>query len=90
MENHFKIGDMVYFLESNVNVIPVEVIRIAGGFCIIRFPDGKSGTKVRKSKIFQNKSSRRNFPKLRNFDLSHHRTYGSVYGGFKFILKVLY
>ena len=53
MENHFKIGDMVYFLESNVNVIPVEVIRIAGEFCIIRFPDGKSGTKVRKSKIFQ-------------------------------------
>lgn len=54
MENHFKIGDMVYFLESNTNVISVEVIHIAGGFCIIRFPDGKSGTKVRKSKIFQN------------------------------------
>ena len=54
MENHFKIGDIVYFLESNVNVIPVEIIRIAGGFCIIRFPDGKSGIKVRKSKIFQN------------------------------------
>ena len=51
MENHFKIGDMVYFLESNVNVIPVEIIRIAGGCCIIRFPDGKSGTKA---KIFQN------------------------------------
>ena len=57
MENHFKIGDMVYFLESNVNVIPVEVIRIAGGFCIIRFPDGKSGIKVRKSKIFQNEEN---------------------------------
>lgn len=54
MGNHFKIGDMVYFLESNTNVISVEVIHIAGGFCIIRFPDGKSGTKVRKSKIFQN------------------------------------
>ena len=54
MENHFKIGDMVYFLESNVKVIPVEVIRIAGGYCIIRFPNGKSGTNVRQSKIFQN------------------------------------
>ena len=54
MKSHFKIGDMVYFLESNTNVISVEVIHIAGGFCIIRFPDGKSGTKVRKSKIFQN------------------------------------
>ena len=57
MENHFKIGDMVYFLESNTNVIPVEVIRIAGGFCIISFPDGKGGTKVRKSKIFQNEEA---------------------------------
>lgn len=54
MENHLKIGDMIYFLESNTNVIPVEVIRIAGRFCIIRFPDGKSGAKVRKSKIFRN------------------------------------
>ena len=31
-------------------------------------------------------SSRRNFSTLKNFDLSHHRTYGSVYGGFKFTL----
>ena len=42
MENHLKIGDMVYFLESNANVIPVEVVRIAGGFCIIRFEESDS------------------------------------------------
>ena len=53
METTLKIGDIVYFLESNKNVIPVEIIRIRNGFCVIRFPDGKSGTRVRDTKVFR-------------------------------------
>ncbi len=53
MNTTLKIGDIVYFLESNKNAIPVEIISIRNGFCVIRFPNGKSGTRVRDTKVFK-------------------------------------
>ncbi len=71
MNTTLKIGDMVYFLESNKNVIPVEIISVRNGFCVIRFPDGKSGTRVRDSKVFQSEED----ALLNRVSTKYYRTY---------------
>ena len=53
MNKNFEIGEMVFFLQSNKYVLYSEIINIRNGFCVIRFPNAKSGTRVRLSKIYK-------------------------------------
>ena len=53
MNKNFEIGEMVFFLQSNKYVLYSEIINIRNSFCVIRFPNAKSGTRVRLSKIYK-------------------------------------
>ena len=45
-------GDVAYIVESNLYLREVEVIKVAGGFCTIRFVDRGGGIKVRESRLY--------------------------------------
>ncbi len=50
-------GDRAYIVESNLYIREVEVIKVAGGFCTIRFWDRGGGIKVRESRLFPTKEA---------------------------------
>lgn len=51
MSASFNPGDRAYIVESNLYLREVEVIKVAGGFCTIRFVDRGGGIKVRESRL---------------------------------------
>ena len=50
-------GDRAYIVESNLYLREVEVVKVAAGFCTIRFVDRGGGIKVRESRLFPNKKA---------------------------------
>ena len=50
-------GDRAYIVESTLYLREVEVIKVAGGFCTIRFVDRGGGIKVRESRLFPTKEA---------------------------------
>ena len=45
-------GDIAYIVESIRFIREVEIIKVTGEFCLVRFTDGSGGIKVRESRIF--------------------------------------
>ena len=50
-------GDRAYIVESNLYLREVEVIKVAGGFCTIRFVDRGGGIKVRESRLYPSREA---------------------------------
>ena len=57
MSTSFNPGDRAYIVESNLYLREVEVVKVAGGFCTIRFVDRGGGIKVRESRLFPTKEA---------------------------------
>lgn len=53
--NKFKVGNIVYFVRSNVEIKEVKIINTSNGFYTIRFLDTFGGIRIRGSKIFATK-----------------------------------
>lgn len=53
--NKFKVGNIVYFVRSNVEIKEAKIIKISNEFCTIRFLDTLGGIRVRNSKIYATK-----------------------------------
>lgn len=57
MEAKLNPGDRAYIVESNLYLREVEVVKVAAGFCTIRFVDRGGGIKVRMSRLFPTKEA---------------------------------
>ena len=57
MSASFNPGDRAYIVESNLYLREVEVIKVAGGFCTIRFVDRGGGIKVRESRLYPSREA---------------------------------
>lgn len=60
MKPSFNPGDRAYIVESNLYLREVEVIKVAGGFCTIRFVDHGGGIKVRESRLYPSRDAAEN------------------------------
>ena len=49
----FKVGKTAYFVRSGVQVMEVQIVNSANGFCTIRFVETGGGIRVRDSKLFE-------------------------------------
>lgn len=49
----FKAGQTAYFVRSGVQVMEVQIVNSANGFCTIRFVETGGGIRVRDSKLFE-------------------------------------
>ena len=50
----YKVGQLVWFVQSGMHVKEAKIISISGDFCTIRFEDG-GGIRVRSSKLYSTK-----------------------------------
>ena len=57
MQSIYNPGDRAYIVESNLYLREVEVIKVAGGFCTIRFVDRGGGIKVRESRLYPSREA---------------------------------
>ena len=49
----FQAGDKAFIIESSIFVKEVYVIKSSGGFCLVRYPKGSGGYRVRESRLFR-------------------------------------
>ena len=54
MAAKYSAGETVYLIENGVKIKEAEILKVAGGFCTIRFADG-AGTRVRESRLYPTK-----------------------------------
>lgn len=52
MAASFIPSDRAYIVESNHYIREVEIIKVVGGFCTVRFTDRGGGIKVRESRLY--------------------------------------
>ena len=72
MSSKYSPRDIAYIVESNLYIREVEVIKVAGGFCTIRFVDCGGGIKVRENRLFPSKEAAENsWPKKSATKKSH-------------------
>ena len=72
MSASFNPGDRAYIVENNLYLREVEVIKVAAGFCTIRFVDRGGGIKVRESRLFPTKeAAEASLPKKETTKKSH-------------------
>ncbi len=57
MSSKYSPRDIAYIVESNLYIREVEVIKVAGGFCTIRFVDCGGGIKVRESRLYPSREA---------------------------------
>lgn len=57
MTSTYNPGDRAYIVESNLYIREVEVIKVAGGFCTIRFVDRGGGIEVRESRFYPSREA---------------------------------
>ena len=53
MNSKFQAGDKVFIIESSIFVKEVYVIKSSKGFCLVRYPKGIGGYRVRESRLFR-------------------------------------
>lgn len=53
MNSKFQAGDKTFIIESSIFVKEVYVIKSSGGFCLIRYPQGGGGYRVRESRLYR-------------------------------------
>lgn len=53
MNSKFQAGDKAFIIESSIFVKEVYVIKSSGGFCLVRYPKGSGGYRVRASRHFR-------------------------------------
>lgn len=51
----FNNGDKVFVIESSIFIKEVYVINYSYGMYIVKYPDSKSGYKVRESRLYKTK-----------------------------------
>ena len=51
----FNNGDKVFVIESSIFIKEVEIVNYYGGMYLIKYPNSKSGYKVRESRLYTNK-----------------------------------
>ena len=52
MNSKFQAGDKTFIIESSIFVKEVYVIKSSGGFCLIRYPQGRGAYRVRGSRLY--------------------------------------
>ena len=53
--NKFNPGERAFIIESSIFVKEVEIVKAAGGFVTIRYPNSSGGFRVRESRLFATK-----------------------------------
>ena len=53
MNSKFQAGDKAFIIESSIFVKEVYVIKSSKGFCLVRYPKGCGGYRVRESRLFR-------------------------------------
>lgn len=51
----FNLGDKAFIIESSIFVNEIVIVRTAGGFVTIRYPNSNGGFRVRESRLFATK-----------------------------------
>ena len=53
MNSKFQAGDKAFIIESSIFVKEVYVMKSSKGFCLVRYPQGRGGYRVRESRLFR-------------------------------------
>ena len=53
MNSKFQAGDKAFIIESSIFVKEVYVIKSSKGFCLVRYPKGSGGYRVRESRLLE-------------------------------------
>lgn len=53
--NKFNVGDRTFIIESSIYIKEVDIISYSNGMYIIKYPNSKSGYKVRESRLYKTK-----------------------------------
>ncbi len=78
MHGNFKVGDIVYIIESNQFIRKCTIGRISGGIYLIRFDEG-GAIQVKKHRLFESREAAeaslpqtvRNKRRLNQYDYMH-------------------
>ena len=57
METRYNPGDSAYIVESSRFIREVRIVKIAGGFAVLRFADSNGGVKLRISRLLPSKEA---------------------------------
>lgn len=69
-------GQHAFFIRSGVQILEVQVLNVANGFCTIRFLDTGGGIRVRESKLFATKEeAEENVKKINNSRRQSYKPY---------------
>lgn len=53
MNSKFQTGDKAFIIESSIFVKKVYVIKSSGGFCLVKYPQGRGGYRIRESRLYR-------------------------------------
>lgn len=50
----FHVGELAYIIESTIHITQVKILKYAGGYYTIQFPNG-GGIRVRENRLYKTK-----------------------------------
>ena len=53
MQPKFHFGYRAYIIESSIYVKEVEIVKVSGGFYLIKYPDKAGGYRVKESRLYK-------------------------------------
>lgn len=53
MITKFNPGDRAYIIESSIYVKEVQIVKVSGGFYLIKYPDKAGGYRVKESRLYK-------------------------------------
>lgn len=53
MKPKFNPGEKAFIIESSIYVKEVEIVKVSGGFYLIKYPDKAGGYRVKESRLYK-------------------------------------
>lgn len=53
MITKFNPGDRAYIIESSIYVKEVQIVKVSGGFYLIKYPNKTGGYRVKESRLYK-------------------------------------
>lgn len=53
MKPKFNPGGKAFIIESSIYVVEVEIVKVSGGFYLIKYPDKAGGYRVKESRLYK-------------------------------------
>ena len=53
MQLKFNPGDKAFIIESSIYIKEVEIVKVSGGFYLIKYPNKTGGYRVKESRLYK-------------------------------------